>query len=109
MSGERKGTLLCILAAVCWGLVSNAGEYLIGIKGMNAIQVTSLRLMTAGLILLAIASIQGHKIFDVWRDRQDVINLLITGFIGLKKSPEALGALLYFTCTVRCLHAGDTW
>lgn len=82
MSGERKGTLLCILAAVCWGLVSNAGEYLIGIKGMNAIQVTSLRLMTAGLILLAIASIQGHKIFDVWRDRQDVINLLITGFIG---------------------------
>lgn len=77
-----RGTAMTVLAAVFWGLVANSGEYLMGTKEMDAVQVTCLRLVCAGLILLGISAVRGGDIRSPWRKRRDGLELLITGVIG---------------------------
>lgn len=73
---------MAVIAAVCWGVVANAGEFLVGRKGFDAVQLTSLRLIAGGLIFLAISALQGNRLLEVWKARKDRIELLITGIIG---------------------------
>ena len=79
---QARYTWLCVAAAACWGLVANAGEFLTGVKGMDAVQLTSLRLIIAGMIFLAWAHARGEKILEPWRDSHDRVDLIITGFVG---------------------------
>ncbi len=73
---------ITVIAAVCWGLAANSGEYLIGQKHMEAVQLTCIRLIAAGAILLVFAAVKHSDILSIWKQRRDRIELLITGFIG---------------------------
>lgn len=75
-------TWITVIAAACWGLAANSGEYLIGQKHMEAVQLTCVRLMAAGAVLLVFAALRGQNITEIWKSRRDRVELLITGFVG---------------------------
>lgn len=79
---EMRGTCMAVVAAVCFGLVANAGDFLVSIKGMDPIQVTSLRLVAAGLVFLVWARARGERIGQPWRDRRDRVELIAAGLLG---------------------------
>lgn len=82
MQKQVIGSVMAVTAAVCWGVVANAGEFLVGNKGFDAVQLTSLRLIAGGLIFLAISALQGNRLSEVWISRKDRSELLITGIVG---------------------------
>ena len=63
---QTKGTGMAVVAAVCWGLVANAGEFLVTVKGIDAVSLTSLRLIVAGGIFLLAAKVGGTEVFRIW-------------------------------------------
>lgn len=50
---QAKGICMAVVAAVCWGLVANTGEFLVTVKGLDAVALTSLRLMAAADFLVS--------------------------------------------------------
>ena len=62
-----------------WGLCAVAGKYVMGTQGVDPIWMVTLRLITAGLILLGIAyaKSKGKGLFEIWKDKKSVGRLLI--------------------------------
>ena len=62
-----------------WGLCAVAGKYVMGTQGVDPVWMVTLRLITAGLILLSIAAIKskGQGFFEVWKDKRSVGRLLV--------------------------------
>ncbi len=79
MKKQLKGMLITTLGASMWGLSAVAGKYVMGTKGVDPIWMVTLRLLTAGMLLLAIAFIKskGEGFFDIWKKRKSVIRLLV--------------------------------
>lgn len=79
MKSKLKGTLITSLGASMWGLCAVAGKYVMGTQGVDPVWMVTLRLITAGLILLSIAAIKskGQGFFEVWKDKRSVGRLLV--------------------------------
>ncbi len=62
-----------------WGLCAVAGKYIMGTKGVDPVWMVTLRLLTAGIILLGIALVKskGNGIFDIWKDKKSILRLLV--------------------------------
>ena len=62
-----------------WGLCAVAGKYVMGTQGVDPVWMVTLRLITAGLILLSIAAVKskGQGFFEVWKDKRSVGRLLV--------------------------------
>ncbi|VKA30496.1 membrane protein [Streptococcus pneumoniae] len=83
MSNSLKGTLLTVVAGIAWGLSGTSGQYLMA-HGISALDLTNLRLLIAGgiLMLLAYATAK-DKILVFLKDRKSLLSLLIFALIGL--------------------------
>lgn len=79
MNKQLRGMLITSLGASMWGLCAVAGKYVMGTKGVDPVWMVTLRLLTAGMLLLGIAYVKsrGQGLFDIWRDRQSVIRLFV--------------------------------
>ena len=79
MKSKLKGTLITSLGASMWGLCAVAGKYVMGTQGVDPVWMVTLRLITAGLILLSIAAVKskGQGFFEVWKDKRSVGRLLV--------------------------------
>lgn len=63
---KYKGMLFAIIGGIFWGLSGVFGQYLFLHNGLNAKWLVSVRLFTAGLLLLAIVYVkQKNKVFDI--------------------------------------------
>ncbi len=62
-----------------WGFCAVAGKFVMGTKGVDPIWMVTLRLITAGLILLTIAcaKAKGEGLFEIWKDKRSVERLLL--------------------------------
>ena len=79
MKNKFKGMLITSLGASMWGLCAVAGKYVMGTKGVDPVWMVTLRLITAGTILLSIAGLKskGEGFFDIWKDKKSVGRLLV--------------------------------
>lgn len=79
MKNQFKGILITITGASMWGLCAVAGKYIMGTKGVDPVWMVTLRLLTAGIILLGIALVKskGNGIFDIWKDKKSILRLLV--------------------------------
>lgn len=79
MKDKFKGMLITSLGVSMWGLCAVAGKYVMGTKGVDPIWMVTLRLITAGSILLVIACLKssGKGLFEIWKDKKSVGRLLV--------------------------------
>ncbi|MCL1632325.1 EamA family transporter [Sporolactobacillus sp. CPB3-1] len=71
--------------AMLWGISGNAAQYLFDIHKISAGWLTSVRMLTSGVLLLCIMQCGKDRrlIWDIWKSRQSAQSLLIFGLIGM--------------------------
>lgn len=78
------GIALTLLGATLWGVSGTAVQFLGNSRGMNLEWLVTTRLILAGCITVCYTWFRdGNRIFDVFRSRQDTMQLLIFGILGM--------------------------
>ena len=78
------GIFLTLLGAVLWGVSGTAVQFLGNYRGMNLEWLVTSRLLLAGMLTVLYAGFtQGLSIFDVFKNRRDLLQLLIFGIFGM--------------------------
>ena len=82
---KKSGVLLTIAGGICWGISGCFGQYMFQEKGVTAEWLVSIRLLSAGILLLLIGYIhQGkERMHEVFRQRADLKKLLIFSACGM--------------------------
>lgn len=89
-----KGAFMATFGGVCWALSATFGQYLFQVGGFDAIWLTTVRLLSAGILMLGISFIKnGKRTFDIWKDKRDIFEILLYGLLGM-----AGVQLTYFGC-----------
>ena len=76
---KKSGILLTIAGGICWGISGCFGQYMFQEKGVTAEWLVSIRLLSAGILLLLIGYIhQGkERMHEVFRQRADLKKLFL--------------------------------
>lgn len=83
-STMKKGAILTLLGATCWGLSGVLGEYLLNISKIDSTWVIANRLFYAGIVLAIILFLKDKKsLINVFSDKKDILRLLNFSFLGL--------------------------
>lgn len=84
MNDRGKGILLVLIAATFWGVSGTVSQYLFQSLHISTEWLTTVRLLSAGLLLILIAyRFEGRRIFDIWRQKVDVLGILLFGIVGM--------------------------
>ncbi|GAX91197.1 EamA family transporter [Effusibacillus lacus] len=80
-----KGLAMAFLGASLWGLSGTAAQYLFQHEGIRPGWLVTIRLIIAGVLLLALglAQVNRDNVWSVWKSRQDRIQLMIFGLLGM--------------------------
>ena len=84
--GERNriGSLMTIAGGICWGFSGCCGQYLFQGKGATAAWLVALRLLGAGVLLMAAGFIRSGKgNLKIFHSRRDVIHLVVFALAGI--------------------------
>ena len=93
MNDRTKGALLTLFGGMCWGLSGSCGEYLFTVKGMDSRWLVPIRLGIAGVVLLLYCAYKyGKTTIEIWKKKEDIIDLLIYGLAGV-----SMCQFLYFS------------
>lgn len=83
MSKTVKGTLYTVVAGIAWGFSGTSGQYLMA-HGISALVLTNLRLIIAGLALVALSYMTSKdKLYAFLKDRKSLLSLLLFALFGL--------------------------
>lgn len=82
-SKVRNGVFLSITAAALWGAGGTIGQFLFQNKNLNLEWLITVRLLVSGIGLLLFAWITKNRLFEIWKNRNDAIQLLIFGIVGM--------------------------
>ncbi|WP_066305019.1 DMT family transporter [Bacillus sp. FJAT-29814] len=81
---RTKGIILVLIAATSWGVSGTVAQYLFHQQGFSASWLVVIRLLFSGAGLLLFAHTAGKQnIWSVWKNKQDVLRLVIFGIIGM--------------------------
>lgn len=81
---KRNGFFLVLIGGLLWGTSGACGQYLFEHKGMVSTWLVPYRLLFAGVILLLVQGFrEKKKIFNVWKNKRDIIEVIIFGLIGM--------------------------
>lgn len=84
MNQSSKGVFFTIAGGSCWGMSGVMGKYLFDMRGLNAAWLVTVRLLAAGIIMLAIAyKSEKNGIFRVWKHRETAVGQLIFSIVGM--------------------------
>jgi drug/metabolite transporter (DMT)-like permease len=98
-TSRRIGLIMIISGATLWGISGPIIQWLFQQTAITSIDFLIIRLLLAGIILLAVLSIRKQPIFAIWKDPRQWIQLVIFAIIGM------LGAQYAFIETVRISNA----
>ena len=56
-----RGIVFAFISGVCWGFSGTVGQYLFSVTQMDSGWLTTVRLLSAGIILLAMAAVKAPK------------------------------------------------
>ena len=83
MSKTMKGTLMTLIAGIAWGLSGVSGQYLM-VHGFSAIELTNLRLLFSGIVLILLSYVADKEKFLAFaKNKSSYLPLLIFAFLGL--------------------------
>lgn len=81
---EIIGIILTLLGATLWGVSGTSVQFVGNFRNMNLEWLLTMRLITAGLLTVLYGWIrQGNAIFNVFRNWQDTLGLVIFGVFGM--------------------------
>lgn len=84
LNDRSKGVSLVLLAAIFWGVSGTVSQYLFQTLHISTEWLTTVRLLSAGVLLIAIAyKKEGIRIFDIWRQKADILAVIIFGIVGM--------------------------
>lgn len=84
LNDRSKGITLVLTAALFWGISGTVSQYMFQSLHISTEWLTTVRLLSAGLLLIIIAYRQeGNRIFDVWRQKADFFGIVIFGIFGM--------------------------
>lgn len=73
-----------MLGGVCWGFSGTCGQYLFTRYGVSSLWLTGLRLLSGGVIMLALAAVRHRReLLRIWRSPADAAMLVGYGVFGL--------------------------
>ena len=79
-----RGILFALISGICWGFSGTVGQYLFAHTQMDSGWLTTVRLLSAGIILLAMAAVKTPKaLVQVWQNKKDALQLIFFGIAGL--------------------------
>lgn len=81
---RTAGIWFTLSGGMCWGLSGCFGQYLFQDKGITAEWLVTIRLVFAGILLIALGFLTNRKkMTDVWKDAKDRKNLLLFSLAGM--------------------------
>ncbi|WP_235846864.1 EamA family transporter [Neobacillus soli] len=85
MSFQRtKGIILVLIAATFWGVSGTVAQYLFHQQGFSTNWLVVTRLIFSGIGLLLFSHTIGKQnIWSIWKNKQDVVRLIIFGIVGM--------------------------
>lgn len=87
---KKRGILLAISSGILWGGSGTTAQYLFSYSQLTPYLLTGIRLLFAGLIMLAFcAAIMKENIFKIWQRAWSVKQLLWFSFLGMVPSQLA--------------------
>lgn len=99
MNGRKtlRGTICAILGGVCWGMSGTVGQFLFTQKGIDSGWLTVVRMLCAGVILLAAAALRyPREMLGIWQDKNTAVRLVLFALFGLLPCQYAyLAAISY--------------
>lgn len=79
-----RGVICTMLGGVCWGFSGTCGQYLFANHDITTLQLTCVRLLSAGVIMLLISLVQYRDTLkNIWKTPRDVFFLVCYGLFGL--------------------------
>ena len=82
--GLNKGLIFVIFGASLWGASGACGQFLFQSKHIESAWLVPYRLLFAGCVIIIMQLIrQGKETFKVWKEKRDVVELLIFGLFGM--------------------------
>ncbi|EKN70092.1 hypothetical protein BABA_06936 [Neobacillus bataviensis LMG 21833] len=81
---RAKGIILVLIAATFWGVSGTVAQYLFHQQGFSTNWLVVTRLIFSGIGLLLFShSVGKQNIWSVWKNKKDVVRLIIFGIIGM--------------------------
>ena len=79
-----KGILYTIVGGICWGFSGTCGEFIFAHYDVSPLWLTSVREVSAGLLLLALALLRKTPgLLSIWRHKKDALRLVAFSLFGL--------------------------
>lgn len=79
-----KGSLLSMFSAMLWGVSGAVGQFLFSHRGFEPQWLVTIRMLLSGIIILGYLYIKDrNKIFLVWRNKTDIIDMLLFSIVGM--------------------------
>lgn len=96
-----RGMAIALIGGIFWGLAGVFGQFLFEYKGTNARWLVSVRLVAAGILLLATVLIKQRDTFwRIWTDKRDALFLILFAILGMA------GCQLSYYTAVELSNAG---
>ncbi len=81
---QIRGIFCALIGGICWGFSGTCGQFLFSRKGFDPVDLTVLRLLLSGVILLLISFIKNRKSFTgIWTQPKDICRTAAFGILGL--------------------------
>lgn len=78
------GTILALAGGACWGFSGACGQYIFTHSDITAQWLVPVRLISAGVLMLLVLLLRSPKeTVALWRNKRDVIDILIFGILGI--------------------------
>lgn len=79
-----RGYVFAVLAALFWGVSGTLAQFLFHSRGVTPEYLVVVRMMSAGLLLLAAAAWKNSRtLFSPWKNRRDALGLIAFGIFGM--------------------------
>lgn len=107
------GILMVVISSALWGISGTVSQYLFSISDISVSCVVSIRMITAGGLLILISLYRGQKnnVINIWKNKNSRIQLLLYSILGMlgvqftyfttiSKSNAAIATLLQYLAPV---------
>ncbi|MCY7098084.1 DMT family transporter [Streptococcus oralis] len=79
-----KGTLYSLFSGLIWGICGILGEYFFTHYPVSSGWITSMRLLVAGSLVLALSAFQLRgRLLDIWKDKKNYLPFLAYAILGI--------------------------
>ena len=79
-----KGTLYSLFSGLIWGICGILGEYFFTHYPVSSGWITSMRLLVAGSLVLALSAFQLRgRLLDIWKDKKNYLPFLVYAILGI--------------------------